>query len=126
MSIRLLVVAAAIVPVVAMSSEQAAKVVQGFASDSGGQWTLNSQQLAYTEAWTKGRDLNCLAGAGSPPTPAIHLHLVRSDGSELELGLYGQPGYAKVVETHRGKNLCHFQGSEADVAALREAVSRAK
>jgi hypothetical protein len=124
MKIRLTLSAVVLLPVAAISGEQVAKLVQGDASDSSGQWTLTSQQLAYTESWVRDRSLNCLAGAGSPPAPAIHLHLVRSDGTKLELGLYSQPGYAKVVETHVGSNLCHYQGSEADVAALRDSIGR--
>ena len=126
MNVRFAVTAAVLMPVAAVSGEKAPHLMQGDGSDPGGQWTLTSQQLAYTETWIKGRTLNCLAGSGSPPAPEIHLHLLRSDGSKLELGLYRQPGYATVVETRVGKNLCHYQGSKSDVAALRGAVSRPK
>ena len=126
MNIRFAAGAAVLLPIAAISGEQAATLVRGDGSGAGGQWTLTAQQAAYTETWIKGRSLNCLAGTASPPAPSIHLHLVRSDGSGLELGLYSQAGYANVVETRVGKNLCHYQGSEAEVAALRAAVSQPK
>jgi hypothetical protein len=126
MNIRFVLGAAVILPVAAICGEWVTKLVQGDGSDPDGQWKLTPQQIVYTENWIKGRSLNCLAGAGSPPAPVIHLHLVSSDGTQLALGLYSQPGYAKVVETRIGMNLCHYQASETDVAALREAVRRTK
>ena len=126
MAIRFIVGTAILVPAAAMSGQQTESLIRGDASSAEGRWALTSQQVAYTETWLKGRSLNCLAGLGSPPTPSVYLHFIRSDGSELTLGIYSQPGYAKVVETHVGKKLCHYQGSESDVADLRSALDRPK
>lgn len=124
MDVRFVVVAIAFVPIAAMSAVSSASLIRGDAADQVGSWVLTSQQLAYAETWIQGHKLDCLAGLGSPPTPAVRVHLVRSDGSDVSLGLYSKPRYSTAVETRVGKNLCHYRGSEAEVASLRRAIGR--
>lgn len=124
MIMRILACAISVVPLAAMSADRPGSLVRGEAADSGGSWALTAQQLASADSWIQSHRLNCLAGLGSPPAPNIRVRLYRSDGSDLSLGFYSQPGYSAVVETRVGKNLCHFKGSETEVASLRAALSR--
>jgi hypothetical protein len=124
MDIRLAVPALAVVSLSALSADAPAPLSRGEVTDQLATWTLTSQQLVTAEAWIRGHKLDCLAGLGSPPNPAIRVHLFRSDGSDVTLGFYSQPGYSAVVETRVGNNLCHYKGSEAEVASLRSAIAR--
>src|SRR5262245_20730630 len=105
MKIRLLLSAIALAPLVSFSKASAPALSEGRGSTKAGEWVLTAQQLAAVNSWVHGRKPNCLAGLGSPPTPSTYLHLVRSDGSKLDLGFYEQLGWAGAVETRVGKNL---------------------
>jgi len=126
MTIRFLMGAFALASLAAGASDEAARFVRGQGSDQSGTWVLTPQQLAVVDTWLLGRKLDCLAGLGSPPIPSVHIHLVSSSGSELDLGFYSQPGYASAVESRRGKNLCHYRGTETEVAAFRSAIGQPK
>lgn len=123
MHIRLAIPAFALVSISAISAAPAS-LSRGEVTEHGTSWGLTSQQLVATEAWIRGHKPDCFAGLGSPPNPALLVHLIRSDGSDVTLGLYAQPGYSAVVETHIGKSLCHYKASEAEVASLRRAIAR--
>jgi hypothetical protein len=124
MNLGFAIPALALASLSAQSANAPAPLSRGEVTDQVATWTLTSQQLAAAEAWIQGHRLNCLAGLGSPPNPAVRVHLFRSDGSDMTLGFYAQPGYSAVVETHVGKKLCHYKGSEAEVASLRRAIDR--
>jgi hypothetical protein len=124
MDIRLAIPALALVSLSALSANASAPLSRGEVTDQAATWILTSQQLVAAEAWIHGHKLDCLAGLGSPPNPVVRVHLFRSDGSDVTLGFYAQPGYSAVVETHVGKKLCHYKGSEAEVASLRRAIAR--
>jgi hypothetical protein len=126
MAKRLLACALPFVSLAPVTKEEAAPFVEGQGSAQAEHWVLAPQQLAVADTWLRGRKLDCLAGLGSPPNPSVHVHLVRSDGSKLDLGFYSQRGYASAVETRVGKILCHYPGTETEVAEFRGALGKQK